>query len=454
MKKILIIDDEFEMIQSLKKILSLRDEFSVTTEIDGAQALELVSKNEFDLVISDLKIGHISGIDVAKQILKYYPNTPIIMISGYATIESSTEAIKTGVFDFIEKPFTSGKLFESIDNALNSRVKNDNNNYCSLETEQVKLIYKSPEMEKIIEVVKKIAQNDMNVLITGESGTGKELIARAIHNFSNRKHEPFVPVNCGALPENLFESEIFGHERGAFTGAIKNKPGLIEFANLGTFFLDEVGELSNSLQVKLLRMLEERKIRHVGGQKEINVDVRIIAATNKNLDIEVGTKNFREDLFYRLNTIRIHIPPLRERKEDIIPLARFYLCELCSNGKSGKMQFSAESEKVLNEYSWPGNVRELQNVIGRAFYISSTNVIQPGDLPISPGHNKQEIDETLLRLPYKDAKDKILEKFEQDYLTFNLKKFKGNVTQTAQQCGIDRRSIHRLISKHNIIYKE
>ena len=454
MKNILIVDDEYEMIQSLKKILSLRNDFKISTEQDGNKALSLVSKKQFDLIVCDLKIGSVSGISIVKQTLSFYPETPIIMISGYATIEAGVEAVKAGVTDFIEKPFTSLKLFESIDRALASELKAEQVEFKTLEIEQVKLIYKSEIMEQLIEVVKKVARNDMNVLITGESGTGKEVIARIIHSLSNRKVEPFVPVNCGALPENLFESEIFGHERGAFTGAVKNKPGLIEFADHGTFFLDEVGELGNALQVKLLRMLEERKIRRVGGQKEFDVDVRIIAATNKDLELEVDAKTFRQDLFYRLNTIRIHIPPLRERVDDIIPLAQYYMCELCNNGDSMKRKFSEDAERALREYTWPGNVRELQNVLGRAYYLCSTNTIEASDLPIHQSQNKISLDENLMALSYKDAKDNLLEKFEQDYLTYNLKKYKGNISQTALQCGIDRRSIHRLISKHNIIYKE
>ena len=454
MKNILIIDDEYEMIQSLKKILSLRNDFEISTEQDGNEALNLVTRNEFDLIVCDLKIGSISGIDVVKKTLSVYPHTPIIMISGYATLEAGVEAVKAGVSDFIEKPFTSVKLFESIDRALTTSHETEEETFKSLEIDQVKLIYKSEAMEQLIEVVKKVAKNEMNILITGESGTGKEVIARIIHSLSDRKMEPFVPVNCGALPENLFESEIFGHERGAFTGAVKNKPGLIEFADHGTFFLDEVGELGNSLQVKLLRMLEERKIRRVGGQKEFEVDVRIIAATNKDLELEVDAKTFRQDLFYRLNTIRIHIPPLRERVDDIIPLAQYYMCELCGNGDTAKRKFSEDAEKALREYSWPGNVRELQNVLGRAYYLCSTNTIEASDLPIHLAQNKISLDENLMELSYKEAKDNLLEKFEQDYLTYNLKKYKGNISQTAQQCGIDRRSIHRLISKHNIIYKE
>ena len=237
-------------------------------------------------------------------------------------------------------------------------------------------------MQEIIEFVKKISPQNMNVLITGESGTGKELIARAIHNLSKGNLNPFVPVNCGALPETLFESELFGHEKGAFTGAIKTKPGLLEFANDGTFFFDEIGEMSLALQIKLLRMLEERKIRRVGGQQEININVRIIAATNQDLEKSVQEGKFREDLYYRLNTIKIEIPPLRKRREDILPLVNYYMKDFCTRDDKEIRRFTKEAEDALVSYDWPGNVREVQNIIGRAYYLCSTSIIQKNDLPL------------------------------------------------------------------------
>ncbi|MBU1100479.1 MAG: sigma-54 dependent transcriptional regulator [Bacteroidetes bacterium] len=456
MNKILIIDDEFEMVESLRKILSLREEYDVFSLQDGNEAINHVSKNQYELILCDLNIAGVSGLDVVAQVKKYFPDTVIVIISGYGTIEASVEAMKSGVFDFLEKPFTSSKLFESIDRGLGPRAKRnkDKPEYKILDGEHGKLIYNSSSMENLIKDMEKLAKTNMNVLVTGESGTGKELIARAIHTLSDRNKEPFVPVNCGALPENLFESEIFGHEKGAFTGAVKTKPGLLEFANRGTFFLDEVGELSQSVQVKLLRMLEERKIRHVGGQKEIEIDVRIIAATNKNLDVEVKLGEFRQDLFYRLNTLRVHVPALRERTDDIIPIAKYLLCDLCNSSNNQSRQFSAETEDALKSYSWPGNVRELQNVIGRAFYLCSNDVIQVSDLPIPIISKSHSFSDDILEMPYKVAKDNLLEKFEQEYLTYYLKKHRGNISQAAADCGIDRRSIHRLVVKHNIIYKE
>jgi len=455
MKKILLIDDETEMLESLTKILSHRIEFEITALNDSTEALNNLKTNKYDLVITDLKMKPVNGLEILKSALNYNPLSIVIMISGYGTIEASVEAMKAGAFDFIEKPFTSKYLFECIDRAFENITEPEvvNNNSENM-PEFSNIIYKSKEMAKVIGLVKKVAQGNLNILITGESGTGKELIARAIHNLSKRKDNPFVPINCGALPEHLFESELFGHERGAFTGAVKTKPGLLEFANQGTFFFDEIGDMSQLLQVKLLRMLEERKIRRVGGQSEIEIDVRIIAATNKNIERAVSENKFREDLFYRLNTIRIEVPPLRERIDDILTLANHFMLELCTMEDNAVRIFSPEAEEILKSYTWPGNVRELQNIIGRAYFLSSSKIIQKSDLPINIKANGRNISEEFLAPQYKEAKEIMIEKFEIEYLTHHLRINKGNITKTAESCGIDRRSIHRLINKYNIIYQE
>ncbi len=456
MIKILVIDDEIDMLESIKKILSQRKDFEQTLIQDGREALKIVSKEEFDIILTDLRIGNISGIDVLKAALSKFPNATTIVISGYGTIEASVKAMQEGAFDFIEKPFSSTKLFECIDRALSQHGEKITQvaRKQDQEKEIAGFIYKSAQIQEIIDVVHKIAPGNMNVLITGESGTGKELIARAIHTLSLRKLNPFVPVNCGALPENLFESELFGHERGAFTGAIKTKPGLLEFSNQGTFFFDEIGDMSFSLQVKLLRMLEDRKIRRVGGQKEIDIDVRIIAATNKDIVRAVKEKNFREDLYYRLNTIQIEIPSLRERKEDIMPLASHYLDELCVRNDRDVKIFSPETADALKSYDWPGNVRELQNMISRAYYLCSSDIVQKSDLPLPVSERSIKIDSKKLDQSYKEAKEYVIENFEVEYLTHHLKKNKGNISRTAVACGLDRRSIHRIINKYNIVYQE
>ncbi len=455
MFEVLLIDDEKDMLVGLEKILSSRNNFNITSVLEPQKALEIIKTKKFDLIITDLKMNEYSGIDILKCAKEYHSQTNVIIISGYGTIEASVEAIQLGAFDFIEKPFTSKKLFQCIDKALESFTQKTNiDDETDPAVKNSGIIYKSTEMKEVIELVKKIAPQMMNVLIIGESGTGKELVARVVHKLSNRDGNPFVPVNCGALPENLFESELFGHERGAFTGAVKTKPGLLEFANLGTFFFDEIGDMSQQLQIKLLRMLEDRKIRRVGGQKEIDIDVRIIAATNKDLEKEVANGNFREDLFYRLNNIQIHIPPLRQRPDDIMPLLEHYLKGLCEKENKQIKSFSPDAKELLKAYQWPGNVRELQNMIGRAFYLSTSNVIQKEDLPKYILKDDLPISNSILNLQYNEAKDKTIAEFETEFLSFHLKKNKGNITKTAIECGLDRRSLHRLIAKYNIIYKE
>ncbi len=456
MKKVLVVDDEIEMLNSLEKILSHRDDFDIFFLDNSLAARELVQTKKFDLIITDLKMKEVQGTEILKQAILKYPGTPVIMISGYGTIEASVQAMRQGAFDFIEKPFTSKKLFECIDRALQTQAQSKAE---SKDDEEFKksfpgIIYKSEAMKQVLQMIEKIAPSNMNVLVTGESGTGKELVARAIHGLSKSKGDPFVPVNCGALPENLFESELFGYERGAFTGAVKTKPGLLEFANHGTFFLDEVSEISQSLQVKLLRMLEDKKIRRVGGQNEIDIDVRIISASNRDLNKAIEDKLFREDLFYRLSTLIIDIPPLRERKGDIMPLADHFIGEICRKEDVTGRIFSPEVQELLISYPWPGNVRELQNVMGRIFYLFSDKIIQVKDLPIPISNVGNKVDSKFLNLSYKDAKDQILENFEVEYLTYHLKKNEGNISRTAELCGIDRRTIHRLINDYNIIYKD
>jgi len=452
-KKILIIDDEADMLNSLHKILSQYNDMSISTSSDAAAALKLVAQEKFDLIITDLKMGEISGIQILKEALSKHPDTKVIVISGYGTIEASVEAMQEGAIDFLEKPFTSKKLFDVLDQAFQQSSKGDMETGEEAESAAgfQGLIYKSEKIQRVISLVKKVSAGDVNILITGESGTGKELIARAIHNLSNRRLNPFIPVNCGALPENLFESELFGHERGAFTGAVKTKPGLIEFANNGTFFFDEIGDLSLPLQVKLLRMLEDRQIRRVGGHKEIDINIRVIAATNKDLAERVKESKFREDLYYRLNTIQIHIPPLRERTADILPLAYHYLNELSGKNNRLVQRFSSEAENALEQYNWPGNVRELQNMVSRAYYLCASRIIQKADLPLPDSGKKIALEDHMFDMNYKEAKEYVLERFEVEYLTHQLRKNNGNISQTAQACGIDRRSIHRLINKYKLV---
>jgi len=450
MKKILIVDDEIEMVESIAKLFSYQKGFSVTAISNSSEAIKLIQSQKFDIILTDLKMKPVSGLEILKFAKKTAPSTIVIVLSGYGTIEASVEAIKLGAFNFIEKPFSSKKLFEVIYKAIENKPEKDEENSSEIKG----FIYHSEKMKSLIELVKKVSKQEMNVLIVGESGTGKEVVARAIHQLSKGSANPFVPVNCGALPESLFESELFGHEKGAFTGAVNSKPGLLEFAEGGTFFFDEIGDMSLNLQVKILRMLEEKKIRRVGGQKEININVRIVAATNRNLEELVANGKFREDLYYRINSLRIDIPPLRERREDIIPLIKFYLKEHCQNSDKLERKLTPEAEESLISYSWPGNVRELQNVVSRLQFLCTNDLITENDLPLPLIKKHEMFDKNIFNMGYKEAKEKIIEKFELDFLTYYLRKNSGNVTKTAEECGIDRRSIHRLIAKYNIIHKD
>ncbi|NOX87957.1 MAG: sigma-54-dependent Fis family transcriptional regulator [Calditrichaeota bacterium] len=458
MKKVLIVDDEIEMLNSFQKLFKHRKDFDLTLVPDGREALNLIKDNFFDLMLLDLKMERLSGMEVLEKALTIDPGIKVIMISGYGTIEASVEAMRKGAFDFIEKPFTARQLFDRIDKVL--RTFSSSSSVPSRGEEEnfvnhfENIIYRSPQMERIIQMVRKIAPSNMCVLISGGSGTGKELIARAIHRWSPRNSGPFVPVNCGAVPEHLFESELFGHEKGSFTGAEQTKPGLLEFADKGTFFLDEISELSLPLQVKLLRMLEEQKFRHVGGQKEIHVDVRIISATNKNLREMVEKERFREDLFFRLNAFEIEVPPLYTRPEDIIPLANYFLKDLCQKNSNKVVELSEEAKEILISYSWPGNVRELKNMITRAYMLCSSQIIQAEDIPLPQINRKNFVSSNIFDLSYKHAKDKILQEFEIEYLKYHLKKNQGNISMTAKSCGLDRRTIHRLINKLGIVYQD
>lgn len=456
MNKILIIDDEIEMLESIEHFLHRHTDYETKFVNSPTVALDLVSKEKFDLIITDLKMEKVSGIEILERSLQKSPSTPVILITGYGTIEKSVEAMRMGAFDFIAKPFTFQKLLDTINRALHEKKKQDDavEDNSEKTSELLGLVYKSKKMNELINYVKKVSPGDMNILITGESGTGKELIARIIHHFSRSDASPFVPVNCSALPEHLFESELFGHERGAFTGAIKTKPGLLEFANEGTFFLDEIGDLSMATQAKLLRMLEEKKIRRVGGQKEFSIDVRIIGATNKDLQKLVADGKFREDLFYRLTTIRIDIPPLRERTEDILPIAFNFISQNLCKQSYRVQKFSSEAENVLLSYSWPGNIRELQNVLSRAYYLCSDKIINKEDLPISSSDAELKKHSALLNLSYKQAKEESTERFEVEYFSYHLKQNKGNISKTAESCKLDRRTLQRLINKYKIIYKD
>lgn len=384
MERILVVDDEKSMRDFLSIMLK-KSGYDVTTATDGEEAVKILHKDIFDLVITDLKMPKMSGLEVLKTVKELSPDTVVILITAFASTETAVEAMQEGAYDYITKPFQNDEMKIRIRKALEKRRLIAENLLLRKELEGSavfeNIIGKSESMDKIFEIVKKISDSMSNILIYGESGTGKELIARAIHFNSRKKDKPFVTVNCGALPEGLLESELFGHMKGSFTGAIFNKEGLFEVANGGTIFLDEIGETTPAIQVKLLRVLQDKEFKRVGGTKEIRVDVRIIAATNKELAKAVEEGKFREDLYYRLNVIPVTLPPLRERREDIPLLANYFLNKFNRSMDKKIKGFSQKAMDLLCNYEWKGNVRELENMIERAVALSNSEIITPEHFP-------------------------------------------------------------------------
>lgn len=373
MPSILVIDDEMPIRQTLKEILSYEN-FEVEEAADGSSALQKIEQQAFDVILCDIKMPGMDGIELLQKILEQ-TDVPVIMISGHGTIETAVEAIKKGAFDYIPKPPDLNRLLVSIRNALDKRKLVEENQRLKKKVGQVQTIVgESKAIVQIKEMIQRVAETDARVLILGESGTGKELVARAIHELSHRSKGPFIEVNCAAIPGELIESQLFGHEKGAFTSAIKQRKGDFELAHGGTLFLDEIGDMSLSAQAKVLRALQENKIMRVGGEKEIPVDVRVIAATNKNLEIEIHEGRFREDLYHRLAVIIIEVPPLRERKEDIPLLVQHFTREISEQYGKKEKKFSPEAIEKLQSFDWPGNIRELRNVVERLLILGEQTI--------------------------------------------------------------------------------
>ncbi len=381
---ILVVDDSPDIRFTMSEVLRAKG-FSVESASDGQEAIDILDNRFFDIVLTDLSMPRKTGMDVLRFVTQHSPETICIIITGFGSIQGAVEALKMGAYDYLCKPIKPDEVTILIDKALELRnLKRENK---SLKKELKtrygfeNIVGSSKAMQEVFGLVEKVADTDSTVLITGESGTGKELIAHAIHYASDRKDGPFIPVNCAAIPEELLESELFGHEKGAFTHAIKTRIGRFELANKGTIFLDEIGEMSPSLQVKLLRVLQERKFERVGGVKTISVDIRVVSATNQDLEIAVKEGRFREDLFYRLNVIPIHVPPLRERRSDIPLLAKHFLKKYCSGKKRCVEGITDEALDILTRYDWPGNVRELENIMERMVILANGKMITKDDLP-------------------------------------------------------------------------
>ncbi len=458
MQRILILDDEPDMLENCQRILSAAG-YECLTTTEPAAALNLIENERPDLLLTDLRMPGMSGLEILKHARAIDPQRPVIMLTAFATIESAVEAMKAGAFHYLAKPFTMDQLKLTVERAMEQRrLAIENSNL----RQQLRGVFGfenitggSTALQQVLELVRKTARSDANVLVLGESGTGKELIARAIHANSERATQPFVPVDCASLPENLLESELFGHERGAFTGAMNAKPGLMELADKGTLFLDEIGELPAGLQSKLLRALQEREIRRVGGTRQLPLDIRVVSATNRNLKTLIPEGGFREDLYYRINVIDIPLPPLRERTGDVMLLAHFFLKKFTARTQVKIIGFEPEVMLALEAHLWPGNVRELQNVIERACALADGDRIALRDLPEhlrmpSQASEAASPPDLGARLTLKEAKERWVNQLESAYVTDVLKREGGNVSQAARTAGIDRKTLHRLLHKHSI----
>ncbi|MFQ5706350.1 MAG: sigma-54-dependent transcriptional regulator [bacterium] len=456
--RILIVDDDKELLLSCSKILKNNGNYVLETVHDSTQAVAEIESGSYDLIISDLAMPKINGMDLLHAAKLHAPETPFVIFSAYGNVEKVVEAMRAGAFDFIEKPFKAERLRVVVEKSLQYRTLRKEKRALENQLKQRfhfdNIIGKSQAMQEVFDLIGRIADGESNITLIGESGTGKELVARSIHAHSGRKNKAFVPVNCGAFPENLFESELFGYEKGAFTGAYRRKPGLLEFAEGGTFFLDEVCELSPALQVKLLRMLQDRKIRRVGGTELIDVDVRIIAASNRNLEQAVENGHLREDLYYRLNVISIELPPLRDRREDIALLLQHFVEKYSKRSPKDVKGISADALKCLEEYGWPGNVRELENVIERAITLFQGEWIQIEDLPLNIVCAQNGFGYAQTDLPFRKAREHVLSRFEKDYLVKMLKRHSGNVSRAAKESGVDRKTFHRLLNRYRIYSKD
>ncbi|MCY1079181.1 sigma-54-dependent transcriptional regulator [Archangium lansingense] len=453
---VLVVDDKENILKLFARLLG--DTYEVTCAEDGARALALVAAREFDVVVSDVRMPGADGFEVLRAVKSRYPNTEVVMMTGYATVPDAVEAMRAGAFDYLQKPFLPDAPVELVARAMERRRLRLQAEVLGRESPPgtgfsfTGVVGRSAAMQESHRLIEQAARLDITVLLTGETGTGKELAARAVHLNSARRERPFVAVNCGALPAELVESELFGHGKGAFTGAAQAKAGLFEEANGGTLFLDEVGDLPLNAQVKLLRVLQEREVRRVGETRPVQVDVRVVAATHRDLRAEAAQGRFREDLFYRLNVFPVQLPPLRERKEDI-PLLAAHLLDKHGKAMGRTLEgMTPEALRVLVGYPWPGNVRELENTIMRAVAVAAGPAVTERDLP-SEVRERQEgalPGGAAKHLPYRDALDLARDRFSREYLTALLRDFEGNVTRAAEHAGIERESLHRLLKRYSI----
>ena len=448
MASILIVDDEESMRVTLSMLLK-NEGYNVTIASGGEDALRKIQTGiSYDLVITDLKMDKINGINVLEATKEFNSSAEVLVLTAYGTVDSAVEAMRLGAFDYIPKPFESDELLMTVEKALERKSLLKELQFLRKEIKGRysigNIIGISKEIKTVMDMIYRVAETDVTVLIEGESGVGKELVARAIHSESPRCNMPFIPINCGAVPETLLESELFGHVKGSFTGASFNRKGLFEEANKGTLLLDEIALAPTMTQIKLLRVLEERKIKRIGDNTPHEIDVRLIAATNKKLEAAVEDGSFREDLYYRLNVIVLTIPPLRERKEDILPLCEHFLSVYSKKNSKAVATISNEAMDLLVNYYWPGNVRELENTLEGAIVLTKDKKITPIDLP---AHMRQKMERSFIN---GKVNGKTLEDIEKDYIVHTLKNNAWNQAETSKKLGIGRNTLWRKMKRYNI----
>ena len=447
-KRVLIIDDE----PSIRKVLAAHlkaQSYEVQTASDGGEGINRLQTEQFHAVVTDLKMPGIGGLEVLHWVRSHDPGLPVVIITAHGTVDTAVEAIKLGAHDYITKPFDRDELKLILEKAV--RTEQMQAQGLSAIEGRFDIIGRTPKMHHVYGLIERVADSPTTVLITGESGTGKELVARALHSNSSRKDQPFISVNCGAIPDTLFESELFGHEKGAFTGAIGSRPGRFELADGGTLFLDEVGELPLDMQVKLLRVLQERKVDRVGGLKPIEVDVRLVTSTNRDLSKEVDEGSFRQDLFYRLNVIPIHLPPLRERIEDIPLLVKHFLERFNTRLDRNIEGLTPGAHELLQLWEWPGNIRELENLMERAVLLCQGNQIEEADLPsTNQGSPQPDVTANIEELGLKEYVRAHTAKLERARILEVLKAETHNVTRAAKALGISRKSLQTKMKDYGL----
>jgi DNA-binding NtrC family response regulator len=453
----MIVDDEFIEASVIGAILTDHG-FDISIQNHPRKAMDLAQKQSFALIISDLRMPGMDGLELLQELRRIDPDVAVIIMTAFATVGTAVEAMRKGAFDYIVKPFSKDQLLISVERAIKTLEIERHNRYLKTELGlgpgAMKIVGNSPSMRELFQMISKVAQDDKTtVLIEGETGTGKDLVARAIHEMSPRQNEPFIVVNCAAIPEGLMESEMFGHEKGAFTGAVMAKPGRFELADRGTLFLDEVAEMSPAMQSKLLRVLQTREFERVGGRRTQHVNVRVIAATNTNLQEHVRAGRFREDLFYRLNVVPLKLPALRERHEDIPALVEYILMKFHGEGKR-LVRVSPDALEALKNYNYPGNVRELENILERAIVVSDGQTITPRELHLSDAGVTPVTDETSTSSSFKIAANQARDETERALLTKTLEQTGWNRVRAAKILGIDYKTIRRKIRRYNLTYGE